>query len=154
MTVKYLVWQRQQQQNLLNSSENWTLFLYTLLKCPRPWILGSFSLFLFSYFFFVCLFVCFLFKIELFQNKFREKRKNKYYNLEGDRVAKCLAHSILNGMRRFLVHKHFFCFNCVCHNRRLFKSPFKTANYNLKLLKSNYCRENGMHIHGTVLVEI
>ena len=107
-----------------------------------------FQLFCFFFVFF------FLFKIVLFQKKSRRKRKNKYYNLERDRVAKWLARSTLNGMRRFLVHKHFFCFNYVCHNRRLFKSPFKTANYNLKLLKLNYYRENGMHIHGTVLVEI
>ena len=147
MTVKYLVWQRQQQKIC------WIVlkiefFLYTLLRCPSPWILASFSLFLFSCFSF------FLFKIVLFQNKFRRKRKNKYYNFERDRVAKWLARYTLNGMRRFLVHKHFFCFHCVCHNWRLFKSPFKTANYNLKLLKLNYYRENGMHIHGTVLVEI
>ena len=29
MTVKYLVWQRQPQKNLLDSSENWTPSLYS-----------------------------------------------------------------------------------------------------------------------------
>ena len=29
MTVKYLVWQRQPQKNLLDSSENWTASLYS-----------------------------------------------------------------------------------------------------------------------------
>ena len=57
----------------------------------------------------------------------RQKRKNKYYNLEGDRMAKWLARSILNGMRRFLVHKYFFCFNCVCHNRRLLQICFQNG---------------------------
>ena len=35
-----------------------------------------------------------------------------------------------------------------------YKSPFKTGNFKLKWLKLNYYRENDMHIHGTVLVEI
>ena len=137
MTVKYLVWQRQRQRQkkLLDSSENWTPFLYTLLS----WKLASFCLFLFSFFFF-------LFKIVLFQNKFRGKRKNKYCNLKGDRVAKWLARSTLNGMRRFLVQKHFFCFNCVSKPKAVTNFLLKQLVINWNSLLNSY-RENGMQTH-------
>ena len=138
MTVKYLVWQRQQQKIcwIVLKIE---LFLYTLLRCPSPWILASFSLFLFSSF-------SFLFKIVLFQNKFRRKRKNKYYNLERDRVAKWLARSTLNGMRRFLVQKHFFCFNCVSKPKAVTNFLLKQLVINWNSLLNSY-RKNGMQIH-------